>query len=101
TITPGTATITPTPTPIAAIAAPTKAAPAKADPAKADPANGGLVAFSDGAGIAAIAAPTRAAPAKAKAGAGDPLELFMEAEDIVRSVTNYLAADGAEPAWLD
>ena len=25
----------------------------------------------------------------------------MEAEDAVRSVTDYLASDGAEPAWLD
>ncbi|MEN1957904.1 J domain-containing protein [Luteimonas changyuni] len=85
TITPVTAAITPIP--IAARAAPTKAAAKEA----------GSIVFSEAAGIAAIAAPTKAAPA----GAGDPLGLFMEAEDIVRSVTDYLAADGAEPAWLD
>ncbi|MEN1959474.1 DnaJ domain-containing protein [Luteimonas sp. MJ246] len=100
---------------IAAIAAPTIAATPAATPTPISspapsPVGAAIAAIPNAterpARIAAVAAPTkadRALAAETPAPAHpEPMQLFLEAETTLRTVTTYFAAgDGPEPAWLD
>ncbi|MGY1529591.1 J domain-containing protein [Luteimonas sp. A649] len=103
---------------VAAVAAPTRAVgpresvlveeigiAAMAAPARAVvPAEAVLFEEREIAAIAAPtrAAPTRVAPTKAEAAPEDPMQLFLEAEDTIRGITDYLlTTSSTEPAWID
>ncbi|TWT21077.1 J domain-containing protein [Luteimonas marina] len=54
------------------------------------------------ANIPLASVPPSAVPSAAAASADDPLQLFREAEETLRSVAAYLAAEGGPaPPWLD